>query len=250
MSDEFDIPNRNESEIELLEYISGLGVKVMTKNKNILNGVELDIFLPDYNIGIEFNELHCHSEKIGKTKTYHIDKTNKCLSNNIRLIHIFSDEWDKKKEIIKDRVKTLLGLVETPIYGRKCEIVTLTNDEKKKFLNSNHLQGNDKSTIFYGLNYNCELVSVMTFGKLRNVLGHRSSNNDDVYEIYRFCGKNVIGGFTKLLKHFIRNHNPVKIITYADRNWSPSDEFCFYGKMGFNFVGSTKPNYSYTKVGV
>jgi hypothetical protein len=57
----------------------------------------------------------------------------------------------------------------------------------------------------------------------------------------------VVGGFSKLLKHFIKTYLPTKIITYANRNWSPSDEYCFYSKVGFNYIGTTKPNYSYTK---
>ena len=223
-----------------------MGLNILVNNKSVLNGTELDIFIPDHNMAIEYNGLYWHSEKRGKTKTYHIDKTKKCLNKNIRLIHIFSDEWSDKKNIIKERLKTILNLNQSKIYARNCKVIELTNEQKKDFLNKNHLQGNDKSSIFYGLEYNKELVSVITFGKLRNSLGHKNIK-DGEFEIYRYCNLNVIGGFSKLLKYFIKIHLPKKIITYADRNWSPSDEFCFYSKMGFNFVGETKPNYSYTK---
>lgn len=232
------------SEIE--EFIKSLNVHVIVCDKKQLNGVELDLYLPDYKIGIEYNGLYWHSEKRGKHQNYHLEKTEKCLSKGIRLIHIFSDEWLTKKEIIKSRLINIFKLDKDKIYARNCEIIELDKKTKSTFLNQNHLQGNDKSSIYYGLSYNKEIVSVITFGKLRKVLGNKTTN-DDEYELYRYCSRNVIGGFSKLLKHFIKTHNPKKIITYANRNWSPSDDFCFYSNNGFNLVGLTKPNYSYTK---
>jgi hypothetical protein len=117
---------------------------------------------------------------------------------------------------------------------------------RSNFLNNNHLQGNDKSSIYVGLEYQNEIVCVMTFGKFRNILGNKNIKQDD-YELYRFSSLNVVGGFTKLLNHFIKTYQPNKIITYADRNWSPSTEYCFYGNVGFNYVKSTNPNYFYMK---
>lgn len=237
---------RSKSEKEIEEFIISLGINVNVCDKKQLSGVELDLFLPDYNIAIEYNGLYWHSEKRGKHKNYHIDKTLKCLDKNIQLIHIFSDEWLIKKDIIKNRLINLLKVNKTKIYARNCKIVSISNEEKSDFLNSNHLQGNDKSSIYFGLKYNEKIVSVISFGPLRKILGNKVKTNDD-YELYRYCSNNVIGGFTKLLKHFIKEYSPKKIITYSNRNWSPSDDFCFYSKVGFKFVGETKPNYSYTK---
>jgi|688.fasta_scaffold216548_2 hypothetical protein len=237
---------RSKSEKEIEEFIKSLGVNINICDKKQLNGIELDLFLPDYNVAIEYNGLYWHSENRGKHKNYHIDKTLKCLEKNIQLIHIFSDEWLRKKDIIKNRIINLLKINKTKIYARNCKISTLTNEEKSYFLNHNHLQGNDKSSIYFGLKYNDEIVSVISFGSLRKILGNKVKTNDE-YELYRYCSNNVIGGFTKLLKYFIKEYSPKKIITYSNRNWSPSNDFCFYSKVGFKFIGETKPNYSYTK---
>lgn len=237
---------RSKGEIEVSEFIESLGVEVRTNIKSVVSNTELDIYLPKFNIAIEFNGLYWHSEKQGKTKNYHLDKTKKCLDVGVKLIHIFSDEWKEKSDVIKNRIKYILNIRDEKIYARNCKVVKLTKDEKQKFLDKNHLQGNDKSSIFYGLIYNDNLVSVLTLGKLRKVLGNSKSKEGE-FEIYRYSSLNVIGGFSKLLKQFIRDFSPKKIITYSDRNWTPSDEFCFYGKLGFNFVGHTKPNYYYTK---
>lgn len=238
---------RSKGQIEIEEFLLSNGVEIDICTQKILNGTELDIYLPQHNIAIEYNGLYWHSEKNGKNKHYHLDKTNKCLDKNIRLIHIFSDEWLEKKEIIKDRLLNLIHKNNNKIYARECQIVCLDKNQKRDFLNNYHLQGNDKSNIMIGLQYENNIVAVMTFGKLRASLGNKK-RNDKTFELYRFSSLNVIGGFTKLLQYFIKSYNPERIITYADRNWSPSPEYCFYTKInGFKFISDTKPNYYYTK---
>lgn len=244
--DSSNLKYRSVGEIEICEFLNNNNIEHEICNKKILSGTELDIYVPKHNIAIEFNGLYWHSEKQGKNKQYHINKTKKCLEKNIRLIHIFSDEWETKKEIIKKRLKYLFKTQEEKIYARKCEIVEITQEEKSAFLNANHLQGNDKSNIFIGLKYKNEIVSVITFGKLRRLMGNKISHNNH-YELYRFASKNVIGGFSKLFKYFIKKYEPDTVITYADIKWTPSDEFSFYSKVGFDFISETKPNYYYTR---
>ena len=233
--------SKEEKEIE--EFVKTLGVKYVSCDKKMLNGVELDLYFPDHKIAIEYNGLYWHSEKNGKTKNYHIEKTKKCLDSDIHLIHIFSDEWANKKEIIKNRLRNLFRLNENKIYARQCVISEISQKEKSEFLRRYHLQGNDKSSIYFGLKYRDVLVAVMSFGKKRRSLG----SIGDGYELYRYASNGVVGGFTKMLKHFVNTHSPKEIITYADRNWSPSDLFCFYGKVGFKYLGITKPNYYYLR---
>lgn len=234
---------RSKGEIEICDFLSENNVVIDVCNKKILDGVELDIFLPEHNIAIEYNGLYWHSEKQGKNKVYHINKTKKCLEKNIRLIHIFSDEWELKKDIIKKRLLNILKK-EKKIHGRKCNVVELTKTEKSTYLNINHLQGNDKSNIWIGLKYKNSVVGVMTFGNLRRFMG--SKNKENVYELYRYTS-NVAGGFSKMLKYFLLKYNPQKIITYSDRNWTPSNEYSFYEKMNFMYMGESRPNYYYTR---
>ena len=94
----------------------------------------------------------------------------------------------------------------------------------KDFLNSNHLQGNCISKYRYGLYYNDELVSLMTFGKMRKNLNGKKE--EGVYELLRFCNKlntTVVGGASKLLKHFIKTVNPKRIVSYTYKGWSNSN---------------------------
>ena len=224
------------------EYIKSLGVSIIENDTTILNGKELDIYIPSHNLAIEFNGLYWHSEEfVGDD--YHLNKTNECESKGIRLIHIFEDEWLYSEEIVKSRIKTILGLIKSKIYARKCEIREVSNKDSKLFLNENHIQKNTKAKINLGLYYNDELVCLSTFSNLRKIMG--SKNIDGNYELIRFCNKLntvVVGGADKLLKHFIKTYKPIKIISYADRRWSQGE---LYEKLGFKFIHNSKPNYWY-----
>ena len=228
------------AEKEIAEFIKSLNIKIEENNTSILGGKELDIYIPSHNIAIEYDGLYWHSE-LHKETNYHLNKTKLCEVNGIKLIHIFEDEWLYKQDIVKSRLKNILGITENKIYARKCEVRVVNQNDCKLFLNNNHIQGTSKSKIKLGLYYNGELVSLMTFGLGRIIMGGKS----DEWELTRFCNKldtNVIGGASKLLKYFIKNYSPDKIISYADRRWSVGG---LYEKLGFDFIHDSKPNYWY-----
>ena len=106
--------------------------EILTGNRVILDGKEIDIYIPEIKLGIEFNGLYWHSEEGGKDSKYHLNKTELCESNGIKLIHIFEDEWLYKKNIVKSRLKNILGLTENKIYARKCEIKEISSRDSKE----------------------------------------------------------------------------------------------------------------------
>jgi len=200
---------------------------------------ETDILIRCRNIGIEFNGVYWHSERMGKDKSYHVNKTNLCEEKSIQLIHIFEDEWLFKNEICKSVLLSKFGIFENKIHGRKCEVRQISSKDKNLFLDQNHLQGKDTSSIKLGLFYNDELVSCMTFGK-RKITGRLS------LELIRFCNKTntqIIGGANKLFKHFLKNFwKGEEIISYADRRWSNGN---LYEKLGFELSHKSAPSYWY-----
>ena len=233
--------NMFESDFEKFLYEEKINYK-----KNYRNGIgplEIDYYLPDYKIGFELDGIYWHCE-LFRDNDYHITKTDKCTENGIRLIHIFEDEWKNKKEICKSRILNVIGKTETRIFARKCVVKEVNKTETRKFLNENHIQGYSVCKYSFGLYYEDELVSIMTFGKLRRNLGY-NKNIDGKYEMIRFCNKlytNVIGGASKLMKYFINEIKPISIVSYADRRWSDGG---MYKTLGFEFIKNTKPNYFY-----
>lgn len=230
-----------ENEIEI--FCKSLKVSLETQNRKIIPPLEIDIYIPEQKIGIELNGLYYHSEEAGKKRFYHRKKTELCEKANIRLIQIFEDEWVQKKKICKNRLKNILGKTPYNLYGRKCIVKDVDAGLKDKFLRKYHIQGADKSVIHKGLFYKNRLVAIMTFGQLRNALGYKDKQQG--WELVRFCtlgSFNIVGGADKLLKHFIRDHKPKTIITYADLRWSQGN---LYKKLGFKHLGNTVPNYWY-----
>lgn len=215
---------------------------IILSDKSVLNGKELDIYLPELNLAFEFNGLYWHSE-LYKENNYHQNKSKKCLESGIQLIHIWEDDWLYKKEIIKSIILNKLNL-SNKIFARKCDVREVSNYDTRIFLNRNHIQGFVGSKHKIGLYYNNELVSLMSFGSLRKSLGQKSNNN--VYELLRFCNKvgySIVGGASKLIKHFIKNNDNVKsIISYSDSSRGIGN---LYSELGFVFIHETQPNYYY-----
>ena len=235
-------PNfHSKIETEIKEFIKSLGFEANTDRK-ILNGKEIDILIPPLKIAFEIDGLRWHNE-ITKDNNYHLRKTEQCKDCGISLYHIFEDEWEFKRDIVESRIRNILNCTQNKIFARKCQIKTVDKPIAMRFLDENHLQGKCGSIINYGLYYNNELVSLMTFGKLRKNMGRNDTGN--TYELIRFCNKlntNVVGGASKLFKHFIKEFNPSSIISYADRRWSNGN---LYTKLNFSHVHNSRPNYFY-----
>ena len=232
----------SKDELEIYEYVKSKNNNVIHSEKSIINPYEIDIFIPNKHIGIEYNGLYWHSEENGKDKYYHLKKLKLCNNNNVKLIQIFEDEWLNKKEIVLNKIDHLLGCSnsEKKIYGRKCLINEINKNEAKNFLNKYHIQGFVSSSVYLGAYYNNELVAVMTF--------KRELNNSLNYELNRFasnynyicCG---VGG--KLFNFFVKNYKPNTIKSFADRRWTINEDSNIYIKLGFKFDKYIKPDYRY-----
>jgi hypothetical protein len=226
-------------ELELLEYIQSIYSGSIIQSHR--DGLEIDIYLPLLKIGFEFNGLYWHSE-LFKNKNYHLDKTKYFQQRGIRIIHIWEDDWDFRKEIVKSQISNWLGLTENRIFARDCNISEIDSiDEYRDFLENNHIQGYTSASVRIGLYHNGELVSLMTFDHFEG----RKLMSSNEWNLSRFCNKlgyNIVGGASKLLKYFINNHNAERIISFADKSWSNGG---LYEKLGFNIKSISYPNYSY-----
>ncbi len=230
-------------ELEIKEFLNSISIyNIISNNREIISPYEIDIFLPDYNLAIEYDGYPYHTEKFKPDKNAHLKKTILCENQGLQLIHIFYDEWLYKKEIVESRLKHILGKAEKTIYARNCFIKEVDNNIAENFCETYHIQSYQPAKVKIGLFYEDELVSIMTFGKQSLAKGNKNFKSDD-WEISRFCSKyNVIGAAGKLLSYFKKNYKWDKIITFADRRWSNGR---LYENLGFSFVDYTKPNYWY-----
>jgi len=235
---------------QLKNFVDELKIdEILYNTRSIISPLEIDIYIPKLKIGIEFNGIYWHNE-LNKEKNYHLIKTEMCEKLGIQLIHIYEDDWIYKQNIIKSILLNKLGMNNTKIYARKCEIKEVSdNNLIRKFLETNHIQGFIGSKVKLGLYFQDKLVSLMTFGNRRVAMGKKTTNENE-YELLRFCNKlntNVIGGASKLFKYFIDKYKPLEITTYADRSFSQGK---LYKTLGFDFIEKTEPNYYYVIDGI
>lgn len=214
---------------------------IIMNDRIAISPKEIDIYLPEINLGIELNGIYYHSS-VFKEKMYHQNKWKLCKEKNIKLIQIWEDDWFFKKDIIKSRILNLLKK-NVKIHARKTTIKIVNKKTTDAFLNENHLQGSCIFKYSYGLYFKNELISIMTFGSVRKINNQKNVKNE--YELLRFCSiKNtsVVGGANKLFNYFIKNVNVLKVISYANLDWGNSN---VYSNLGFIFDCITAPGYTY-----
>lgn len=235
--------NNLKSRFEFLvsEHLKQHDISFSSNDRTVIKPKELDIYISNKNLAIEIDGLYFHQNK---PKDYHLKKTEECLKNNIRLIHITDTMLLCKKDIVLSIIDAALGIFSKKIYARNCEVKIIDTKLYNDFCNKNHLQGSCPAPIKLGLFYKNELVQVESFSKPR-------FNKNFEYELVRECSKLgyiILGGKSKLFKYFIKNYSPNNIISYCDRSLfsgsSYADTLCM------RLIKTTPPSYVYYKDGV
>ena len=243
--------SQSEDERNLARWLqSDLGCKVVTRDRQLLEGKEVDIYLPDYKIGIEYNGNYWHSYPV-KDMKYHQDKSIQAAKIGIRLIHIFEYEWKDSK--IQEKIKNYLyDIVKSDsidrIYARNTVVSEISPAEQYKFQDKYHLQGRATASIHLGIYQDADkdkkdLLGIMTFGKPR-------FNSQYEYELVRMCFKpkvSVVGGAQKMFKHFLNMYKPKQILTYSDISKFTGGVYKQMGMRAVQDNSMTVPNYVWVR---
>lgn len=238
-----------EKKIESLILTYGFTVTHETHSKffegTIMQGKEIDIYVPEKNIGFEINGALTHNSEFNpfkkqpKSRTFHRDKTICAKQNGVTLYHIW-EHWGEDQII--DLVKSKLGIYDHKIYARNTEFRKLSWAEFAPFVKENHIHNPLPSSLLFGLFYNNELVTAISFKVAA-----------EVAELSRLCSKRgyiVYAGLSKLLKHsisYLKDLGVKQIISYAYRDLTPFPENSAYIKAGFIFEKYTDPGLQFYK---
>jgi len=233
---------RSRYEEEIVDWLKSINIINIETNKKYgrkgkSSSYELDIYLPDFNLGIDFHGLFWHSDQV-QTRKYHQDKYVFFKNIGIYYIQIFENEWLSKCNIVKSIILSKLHKT-TAIYARKCNIKEISSIQYREFLEANHLQGYVSANIRLGLFYEDKLVSICSFSK------SRYDKSTNCYELIRSCtllNYSIIGGFQKLLKYFEDTVKPEKLISYINVRYFDGSS---YLSSNFNIDILTAPNYFY-----
>lgn len=220
----------SKPELELSNLIQSFGFNVETSNRVIIHPLELDLYIPDRNLAIEYCGLYWHNE-VHKDKDYHHYKWKMCKDQGIQLITIFEDEWLTKNDVIRKLVRAKLGVQSETVHARKCVFIYTTLQEVSPMLLENHIQGPCSATYYTGLLFEGRLVATALFR--RNYQG---------FELSRYCSRaRIVGGLAKLIDNFRKSYKG-QITTFSDHRYSNGQ---LYQRTGFTEVGQIKPDYRY-----
>jgi hypothetical protein len=224
-------------EKQLSQFLTDNNITHTTNDRTVISPQELDIYIPQHHLAIEYCGLYWHSEQKGKTRHYHESKYQLCKDLGIQLLTIFEDEWIDRNEQVKRKILHLAYHNTTRVFARTTKVCTLTNEQKDQFFEINHIQGSGPGSLTYGLTHRTTLVAAMTFIKQQN----------GTYVLNRYAtSTTVVGGFSKLVKHFQKCQNWNEIVSFADLRWSDGS---LYVTSGWTLDKVIPPDYSYSHDG-
>lgn len=114
----------SNQEKEVVEWIKSQGYSVIENDKSILNNFEVDIYLSDYNLAIEYNGVYWHSTKF-KDKYYHYNKVKLANKKGIRLLHIWEYEWIEDKKLIQDVIQYYINNLQEEILPEEPKLYNI-----------------------------------------------------------------------------------------------------------------------------
>jgi hypothetical protein len=205
----------SQGERDICTLLDLLNISYVCNTKSIIAPLELDIYIPEHKLAIEYCGLYWHSSAHPRiTPQYHKHKLDACQQQGIVLLTIFEDEWHNKRNIVESIIKRHVRVSTPNISADECSVSQLTTNQRKKFLDLNHIEGNGMGSITYGLFYKELLVSCVTFIKQPH----------DTYLLNRYAySLDIVDGFCKLLDCFCREYNPTMITALLDLRWGNSD---------------------------
>ena len=230
-------------QVEVFEFVKRHCPDTESSNRKVISPLEIDVYVPSKNFGIECNGLFYHCEENPNFSNDHLNKkTNKALASGIRIMHVFEDEWKGNRELVEAMILHRLGLDARKIDARKCDVVSLDVAARRRFFHDNHLDGDVKAKEAWGLLHKGELVAALSVRKANKVY-------ENSLEIARFSNLrrvNVRGGLGKLLKaaeQFAARNGFKSLMTYVDRRIGEGEG---YESVGFERKGQTALRFWWT----
>ena len=225
----------SKPEKEILEWVETLVPDALSNDRTVLEGKELDIYIPSKKVAIEYNGHYWHSLQVlaknekmsyAEAKKYHYMKSFNCEQKGVRLIHIWDYEWadEKKQKVLKNIILGALGMLPERYYARNTickhyEQGCARWKELGDFFENNNIQGNrGGSHVFTLEDKDGRILMAYKFGRPS---GGRAKKLYE-YEMVRGAsapGVQVVGGASKLWKHFVDTLHPNSAVYYIDYNY-------------------------------
>ena len=194
---------------------------------------KFDYYIPERNLVIEVTNIPEFTDNL--VDNQYFKRMNKSLAEKgIKLLRFGIDDVYHKTDLVISMILHHLGLTKNKIPARKGKIVELTAKQAREFAEANHLNGHANAQVYYGLEFDGELVQIITFAKHRYNHSGEQAKGQGVWEVIRACSKKhclVQGGTQKIFNHFKTQHPAVELHTYCDMNISDGNSYALVGEL-------------------
>ncbi len=206
-------------------------LRVYRSDRQVLNGREIDIYIPSCHLGIEYNGNRWHSSEMDKAENYHLSKSIMAERKGVKLIHIFSDMWESRKIQVTDLIRKKLGKY-SEVPSNKCVLAKLDLKEGYDFLNETSVNQPDSRITDY--------VGLLKGTKILGVLGYNTEDKT-IYDYQDMIGIKI----KEPLKKIFESYPELEDYTVrCDRSLLKQD---FWTGEGYDIIDCTSPRPYYTK---
>lgn len=211
-------PKESKGQLEILEFVKSLGMETISNDRTMIPPLELDIYIPEKKLGIEYHGLYWHSTKVLTSKTNDDEKIRAANAAGIKLLIIYEDEWRDKRSIVEGMIKHRLGLSSRILNARDLLVKKLSPKESAPFFESNHLEGSVACKVCFGL-VHPESGEILAAMSLRRPFHTSKTSRLEVGRSACLMGISVrgwIGKLTKACHSYSLSEGFEGLMTYVD----------------------------------
>lgn len=221
------LANISKPQKQIVQFVKNIyNGQIVENNRTIIKPYQLDIYIPQKNIAIQFDGLLWHSEKFSERFNLK-NKTQLCKSKGITLIHVFQDQWINNKKHIQMIISNLLiDNVE------KFNIEIKSNEEIKTFLDNFVLDAKHNNSINVIAKKDNNIIGLISLQLIKQ----------NYYKITNICANYYM--FNQLLNYIQNNYTVDKIVCQIDNRFLNESIF---KQNKFNVVFQQTPQPWYTK---
>ena len=230
----------SKGEQDVLQFVSIWGV-ARSRDRTLIHPKELDIYMPDRKLAIEYCGEFWHSsgsiEEETRVSQRHAEKHKACEQLGVRLITLYESEWLNHNYAIRRLLRNAMGKAKGKLMARKCFLSSVPHADAKRFYDRYHPQGGEGHGDHYGLFWKGKLVACMRFTFGANDRGR----SERVWTLSRYATRiTVAGGASRLFKAFLRDKQPTEVKSFSDNRFFGGE---MYKALGFQLEAESAPDY-------
>jgi len=234
---------KSSGEAEVAAFLSGMA-SVDPRNRSLIAPRELDIYLPNQRLAVEYCGMYWHSigaqEDVAKQKRRHAEKHQLCKDVGVRLITLYESEWKQNNYAVRRLLRNAVGKAKGRLMARKCILKEVSSQEARDFYDRYHPQGGAGNGEHFALFWGSKMVACMRFTVGANDRGAAAANR--TWTLTRYATRiTVAGAASRLFKAFLAKHHPETVKSFSDNRFFDGG---MYETLGFVLEAENEPDYA------